>query len=310
MTRDEYLKQLRLQIAALPLDEQNEAMEYYFNYFEDANDDAKVIEDLGSPEKLAAEIKEKFACVPAAAARPKTEEKQKNEHFGGSSYAGSSAQSFMFSTSEVRSLDLSIAMAEVVVISGENYKVESRGFEPGDLNCSVSPYGTLLIENKRKMPLTRFFERGTGKNWHPRLLVTVPANAKIDTLKVRIGAGSLVTKEVNVEANRACFDVGAGNMVLNRIESGRSDIRCGMGNLEITGKLTSLCKVDCGMGSVKIKIAGNAEEYSYDSKVGLGEVVFNKEKKAGVAENASTSKKENHFSINCGMGAVHIEFAN
>ncbi len=307
MSRDEYLKQLRLNIAALPLDEQNEAMEYYYCYFEDAGNDEKVIEELGSPEKLAAEIKEKFACVPATS--QKADYKQKTEHFGSNaSYSGSSAQSFMFSTSEVRSLDLSIAMAEVVVISGENYKIESRGFEPGDLNCSVSPYGTLLIENKRKMPLTRFFERGESKNWHPRLLVTVPGHAKIDTLKIRIGAGSLVTKDVNIEANRACMDVGAGNLVLGKIESGRSDIRCGMGNLEFSGKLTSLCKIDCGMGSVKIKVEGNAENYSYDSKVGLGEVVFNKEKKAGVAENASSSRKENHFSINCGMGAVHIEF--
>ena len=305
MNREEYLNQLKLQISALPLDEQNEAMEYYFCYFEDANDDAKVIEELGSPEKLAKEIKEKFACVPATQKTAQTE--QNSEHFNYKS-TYNNCTSFMFSKSEVRSLDLSIAMAQVVIISGENYKIESRGFEKGDLICSISPYGTLLIENKRKMPLTRFFERGAKKNWYPRLLLTVPNNAKVETLKIRIGAGTLSTKEVNIEANKACLDVGAGNLIFEKLKAARSDIRCGMGNLELKGVLTSLCKLDCGMGAVKIQIEGKAENYSYDSKVGLGEVIFNKEKKAGIAENASNNKKENHFSINCGMGSVHVEF--
>jgi uncharacterized membrane protein len=65
MKREEYLKELKNCIQALPIEEQNEALDYYFNYFEDANDDEKVISELGSPEELAEEIKAKFACVPA-----------------------------------------------------------------------------------------------------------------------------------------------------------------------------------------------------------------------------------------------------
>ena len=63
MNREEYLSELKRCIQALPLEEQEEALEYYKDYFDDADNDSKVIEELGDPEKLAEEIKEKIACV-------------------------------------------------------------------------------------------------------------------------------------------------------------------------------------------------------------------------------------------------------
>lgn len=66
MTKDEYLSILRKELQALPHDEQQEAMNYYRSYFEDAGDEntASVIEELGAPEKLGAYIRSNFACVP------------------------------------------------------------------------------------------------------------------------------------------------------------------------------------------------------------------------------------------------------
>ena len=60
MNRNEYLKELQTYIQALPVEEQKEAMDYYYNYFEDADNDEKVIAELGSPAKLAEEIKAKL----------------------------------------------------------------------------------------------------------------------------------------------------------------------------------------------------------------------------------------------------------
>ena len=39
MTREEYLTALKNNIQSLTLDEQNEALQYYSDYFDDANDD-------------------------------------------------------------------------------------------------------------------------------------------------------------------------------------------------------------------------------------------------------------------------------
>ena len=75
MTKKTYLKKLESLIQALPADERKEALEYYSNYFDDADDDDKVFEELGEPEELAKAIIEKFSCVPAS---PKKEEKDES----------------------------------------------------------------------------------------------------------------------------------------------------------------------------------------------------------------------------------------
>ena len=52
MTRDEYLAELKLKLSSLSQDELNEAMQYYSDYFDEANDDEKVMAELGSTEEL------------------------------------------------------------------------------------------------------------------------------------------------------------------------------------------------------------------------------------------------------------------
>lgn len=57
MNRSEYLRILSEKLSNLPHEEYCNIMEYYTEYFEDAGgDDAAVIEELGSPENLAAKI--------------------------------------------------------------------------------------------------------------------------------------------------------------------------------------------------------------------------------------------------------------
>ena len=60
------------------------------------------------------------------------------------------------------------------------------------------------------------------------------------------------------------------------------------------------------MGNIKMNLEGNPEDYSFGVKVGLGSVKFNDIKKSGIENYINENKKENHFSINCGMGNVDI----
>lgn len=60
MTKEQFLFQLEQQLLDIPQEEREEAMEYYRDYFDDAgkeNED-RVMEELGSPKKVAASIKE------------------------------------------------------------------------------------------------------------------------------------------------------------------------------------------------------------------------------------------------------------
>lgn len=59
MNREKFLRQLEGLLADIPESERREAMEYYQNYFEDAGpeNEARIIEELGSPQEVAASIK-------------------------------------------------------------------------------------------------------------------------------------------------------------------------------------------------------------------------------------------------------------
>ena len=63
------------------------------------------------------------------------------------------------------------------------------------------------------------------------------------------------------------------------------------------------------MGNVKLTLKGNIEEYSYDGKVGLGDLKINNEKKSGVGQIECSQKKGNHLSVNVGMGNVTIKMS-
>ena len=60
MTKEQFLFQLEQKLLDIPEDERAEAMEYYRDYFSDAGpeNEEQVIAELGSPEKVAASIKE------------------------------------------------------------------------------------------------------------------------------------------------------------------------------------------------------------------------------------------------------------
>ena len=60
MTREEYLAELKLKLSSLSQDELNEAMQYYSDYFDEANDDEKVMAELGSPEELSNRVMSDF----------------------------------------------------------------------------------------------------------------------------------------------------------------------------------------------------------------------------------------------------------
>ncbi|MCM1258783.1 MAG: DUF1700 domain-containing protein [Roseburia sp.] len=59
MSRQEFMERLNRLLSDIPVNERQEALHYYENYFDDAGpeNEAKIIEELESPEKVAASIK-------------------------------------------------------------------------------------------------------------------------------------------------------------------------------------------------------------------------------------------------------------
>lgn len=303
MTKEEYISELKINILSLTEDEQKEALQYYSDYFDEANDVEKVIKELGTPGELAKTIIERFANVPVEV---DTETSEKSNDESDANHVNSEALFFRFNPFEVKSLFCNLGAAEVVAIPGNDFTVETRGIQADYFNCSLSADGSLSINNTKKINLS-FFSHDRSNRIVPRILITVPDKISLNKIRVAIGAGSFESKNINMSYCSGTIDVGAGNLHLGKISGGKLNIRCGMGRVDIEGRLKERINIDCGMGSVKLVLEGDPNKYSFDAKVGLGDFRMNEFKKSGVGTSVSGDKKENHFSVNCGMGSVNVQ---
>ncbi len=307
MTREEYMTALKNNIQSLTVDEQNEALQYYSDYFDDADDDAKVMEELGSPEEVAKIIRERFSNTLVG-----KENSQDNSDAGSGSQGNSStgryeALYYEFKTSDVKNVEFSFGAAEVVMIPGKKFSVETRGIAKNNLMCRVDGEKTLVVKNLNKLSGFNFFNHSDRPGRIvPRILISIPEGAKLERFKAAIGAGNFVAKDISLSFEKGHIDVGAGNFVLKKVDASNLDMRCGMGNLNVEGTMKGKSNIDCGMGAVKLELAGSMNDYSYDAKIGLGDFKFNDEKRSGVCQVYASNRKENHFSVNCGMGSVNI----
>ncbi len=308
MTREEYLNELKSSIMSLSSDEQAEAIQYYSDYFDEADDDEKVMRELGTPEELAKTIIEKFAnaLVDTKKSGDDSSDEEEQSDSAASGSRSIDALYYEFARSEVRNLSMDFGATEVALIEGDKYSIETRGLSEESLNCYLSKEGTLVVGNTRRFNLN-FWSHDRRSRIVPRILVTVPKNASVEKLRISVGAGKLVSRKVSLSCHTGNVTVDAGNLVLDGIYGGRIDMRCGMGNLEFKGSIKGSVNVDCGMGNISIDLKGDEKTYSYDAKVGLGDFRFNNEKKSGVCQIYNNQKLENHFSVNVGMGSVAIK---
>ncbi|MDE6904032.1 MAG: DUF1700 domain-containing protein [Lachnospiraceae bacterium] len=80
MSRQEFMERLNRLLSDIPVNERQEALNYYENYFEDAGpeNESKIIEELESPEKVAASIKKDLFGENYGAARQDDKVKDQN----------------------------------------------------------------------------------------------------------------------------------------------------------------------------------------------------------------------------------------
>ncbi len=303
MTRDEYLKALKNNIQTLTLDEQNEALQYYSDYFDDAGDDEKVMEELGTPEEVAELIKER--CSNTLVEKEKKSSEEDSDE-NSSANGLRDALYYEFKKTDVKNIEFSFGAASVVIIPGSKLSVETRGISKQNLLCHVDSQKTLVIKNLNKLSGLNFLSHEPASRIVPRILISIPKGTEFTRFKAAVGAGNLVTKDVDFSFEKGNIEVGAGNFVIGKVNGNNLNIRCGMGNLHLQGKLTGRSDIDCGMGAIRLELEGDASTYSYDAKVGLGDFRFNKDKRSGVCKVYTDTPKANHFSVNCGMGSVNI----
>lgn len=315
MDKETYINKLNEKLSSLTEEEKKEAVEYYSDYLEEAENVEQAMKELGSPEELAQSIKEKIAGVPVKVDSSKTEnnETEQNGHFEGYDSTGwDRVEKYNFGSEEIKNWDFSFGAAQIVVVpneKGNEYSVEARNIDFSVFQCEISKLGTLMISNKILVNDVFKFGKGkssSGKRNPPRILIKTPSKVDLEKCKLSLGAGSLEIRQVEVNSGIYYVNVGAGQCLASRMNGGAFNVKCGMGKVEIEGSSRGESSIGCGMGEVSFKLTGKMEDYSYNASVGLGDFSFNDAKKSGFGRVRSPAKLGNNFSVKVGMGNVKI----
>ncbi len=303
MTKTEYLNGLKKALYTLSQDEQNEALDYYSSYLDEAENVEEAMKKLGTPEELAQTIKDKIAGVPVKASS-KTEKEDDGFYSGYDASGWNKLIRYTVKKDEVKNWDFNCGVSQVVIVptpeSTDSYIIECKNVDTIDLTCEVSKHGTLIINNK--LVVNKF----RGKE-APRILIKIPQVVKLNRLKLNMGAGSLELRDSKVFCEEGFVCVSAGRLVVDSVFGGKMELRCGAGELNYSGSLTKESEINCGLGNVEVDLKGKIETYSYNATVGLGTFKFNDQKKNGVGSQRSDIRKENNITAKVGLGSISIK---
>lgn len=212
---------------------------------------------------------------------------------------------------QIENLDLEIGAAELQIVSGDRFLVESNhkyltvAEEKGTLKISekkaflgTSSKGVTVVLT---VPGSFVFEdadieTGAGK-------VSISA-LSANTLSLDLGAGKTEIGNLNV-LTRGSISTGAGEVIIRGGVLHDLSVDHGVGRLELTGRLVGDCGIDFGVGDAELNLLGSREDYRIKLDKGLGNATLDGE---AMTDGSTYGSGDNRIDIDGGVGAIRIRF--
>lgn len=204
---------------------------------------------------------------------------------------------------EIDDLDIKLKAANLEIKSGPELKVETDNDE----------VKTIWQGNKLTV-------RDENSHWFfghvdTRIIIYVPEDMKLETVKVEAGAGQVVIERL--VATKVDLDLGAGRTEIGELVASESaKVKSGAGALEIKGgelakldfdmgvgrasvrsRLVSDSKIDAGVGKLELTLLGMEDDYRVEVDQGIGGMT-----QEGIS--LRNPKGKNLVKINGGVGAI------
>ena len=216
-----------------------------------------------------------------------------------------------YSVSNVDRLYIDLQAADLEIRSGFEFSLQSNHEY---LKVDESSDSLKIEEVKRPYRLNEIAYK---------VVLTVPANAVLDSVTIKTGAGKLTLDGFNTEALK--LTLGAGAVTLNKVtatentdfEGGAGeititdctfadlDMKIGVSACHLTATLIGDSEIDCGVGEADLKLIRTPQnDYSITVKKALGDVTLDGQ---SIKNDETIGFGENEVEINCGVGSVAIE---
>lgn len=248
-------------------------------------------------------------------------EKGKNETKDGESIEVTNSQSF--AVSDIKNLNVNVDVATLYIEENsdtEHISVElNRGGQKyyscsldGDTLNIVYDIKKYIVNNKGakitvKIPQGVHFEDVVLKNGAAELIMELPG-ISCDTMTADMGAGNLVAERIEVK-RKMDISIGAGSVEIEDGSYGELKLKCGMGNIELGGKLKGNMVAECGMGNIDLDLQGSETDYNYELSCGMGELEINDTSYSNIGGNKSITNVDTigTITLECGMGNIDLD---
>lgn len=197
-------------------------------------------------------------------------------------------------TASAHKLEVDIGAGQVSIVPGDSFSMTSN--KDGVVSARLDG-GTYKVEN-------------SGNRWTGNLevTITVPQDVVLEEADLTISAGQMSVNGLACET--AELEVGAGQMTLSDFSCTRgAEISLGAGHLALTGEMAGEIDVTCDAGQVRLTLARPAD-FGYHVDCAMGTVKIGEQGRISGLSSELTENEgaDTFFDVECGVGAVKIEF--
>lgn len=186
-----------------------------------------------------------------------------------------------FEDSQITSLKIDLAYANLTVKTGDQFKTETNS---NKVECKRS--GNQLLIREKGLD---WFSKDNNRN----IVITIPKDILLDNVKIEAGAGELQIEELNTK--NLNLQMGAGKLTVQnlkatqkaRIEGGAGkvevlsgsinnlDLEMGVGTFKLVSTLQGNNKIEAGIGKLDLDLTDDLENYTIRVERGIGAVKIN-----------------------------------
>lgn len=215
-----------------------------------------------------------------------------------------------FDNTQIAKLKIDVEYATLTIQQGEKLKVASN-----TSNVEAKQNEDELVIREKNMNLFR-------QNNPRRIIVTVPRNTILDTIKIEAGAGEL--KIEKLECKKLDLDIGAGKTTIQDLnvtqeaniaggagkveilsgEIANLDLDMGVGTFKLVSSLLGDSKVNAGVGKLEMILKDGLDKYTIKINKGIGSITVDGKQ---VSDGATYGKGENNIKVEGGIGSITIK---
>ena len=215
-----------------------------------------------------------------------------------------------FDNTQIAKLKIDIEYATLTIQQGDKFKVASN-----TSNVEARQSEDELVIREKNVNLFR-------QNSPRRIIITVPKNTILDTIKIAAGAGEIKTEKL--ECKKLDLDIGAGKTTIQdlnvtqkaKIEGGAGKVEIlsgeianlnldmGVGMFKMVSSLLGDTKINAGVGKLEVTLKNGIDKYTIKANKGIGSITIDGKE---VSDGATYGKGENTIRVEGGIGSITIK---